>query len=166
MYLGNYMHLEFKKLSQIEPSHIVELNNHPAVLRQMPLGSPNFDIEKSILWAKDKDSQWDDNGYGPWAFVIDGVFAGWGGLQKEGDDADLALVLHPNYWGVGKIIYTEIIRRAFDEMNIESITILLPHSRKVTKTVSRYGFKPDGDVCFGDISFQRFRLFADKNRTI
>lgn len=158
------MRLEFKKLSQISPEHIIKLNNHPAVLQQMPLGSPDFDIEKSIAWAKDKDAQWDKNGYGPWAIMIDDVFAGWGGLQKEGDDADLALVLHPNYWGLGKIIYAEIIHKAFNEMNFESITILLPETRKVTKAVSRYGFKPDGDVFFDNIRFQRFRLFSDKNK--
>nr|ELR5111250.1 GNAT family N-acetyltransferase [Providencia stuartii] len=153
------MQLEFKRLIDIAPSDIAELNNHPEVLRHMPLGSPNFDIEKSQAWAKDKDSQWDIHGYGPWAFVIDGIFIGWGGLQKEGDDADLALVLHPKYWGMGKTIYKEIIRRTFDEMNLESITILLPLSR-AAKAVSRYGFQPDGTLVYDGICFQRFRLFA------
>lgn len=54
----------------------------------MPLGSPDFDDEKSRSWAEEKDAQWEINGYGPWAFVIDDIFAGWGGLQKEGDDAE------------------------------------------------------------------------------
>lgn len=155
------MHLEFIKLTQVNPSDIVELNNHPAVLRQMPLGSPDFTIEKSQSWAKEKDAQWNIYGYGPWAFRVDGVFAGWGGLQKEDDDADLALVLHPNYWGMGKTIYQEIIRRAFNEMHLESITILLPLSRKIIKVLLRYGFRPDGSVSFDGIEFQRFRLFAN-----
>ncbi|MBG2913747.1 hypothetical protein EKQ45_15365 [Proteus vulgaris] len=43
---------------------------------------------------------------------------------------------------------------------------LLSHSRKVIKTLSRYGFKPDGEVCFDAICFQRFRLFLDKSRII
>lgn len=153
------MQLEFKKLTEIEPSKIVELNNHPEVLRHMPLGSPDFNIEKSLAWAKEKDSQWDIHGYGPWAFVVDGEFVGWGGLQKEDDDADLALVLHPKYWGIGKMIYKEIIRRAFDEMNLESVTILLPVSR-AAKAVSRYGFQSDGTSMCDGICFQRFRLFA------
>jgi RimJ/RimL family protein N-acetyltransferase len=66
------------------------------------------------------------HGYGPWAFLVDNKFAGWGGLQYENGDADLALVLHPQYWGFGKKIFNQIIRRAFNEMGMESITILLP----------------------------------------
>lgn len=155
------MHLEFKRLTQIKPADITALNNHPNVLQQMPLGSPDFDDEKSRCWAKEKDAQWDINGYGPWAFVIDDIFAGWGGLQKEGDDADLALVLHPDFWGTGKIICDEIIRRAFDEMHLTSITILLPLSRNVSRFITRYGFQPDGSVNYNGVDFRRYRLFSD-----
>lgn len=49
-----------------------------------------------------KGCQWQQYGYGPWAFEIDQQFAGWGGLQYEEGDADLALVLHPKFWGSGK----------------------------------------------------------------
>ena len=59
------MHLEFKRLTQIEPADITALNNHPKVLQQMPLGSPDFDDEKSRSWAEEKDAQWEINGYGP-----------------------------------------------------------------------------------------------------
>jgi len=155
------MHLEFKRLAQIKPADITALNNHPKVLQQMPLGSPDFDDGKSLSWAKEKDAQWDINGYGPRAFVIDGVFAGWGGLQKEGDDADLALVLHPDFWGTGKVICDEIIRHAFDEMHLNSITILLPLSRNVSRFITRYGFQPDGSVNYDGVDFRRFRLFSD-----
>lgn len=58
--------------------------------------------------------------------MLDGKFVGWGGLQDENGDADLALVLHPDYWGLGKHIYNEIVDRAFNPMGFESITILLP----------------------------------------
>lgn len=155
------MHLEFKRLTQIKPADITALNNHPKVLQQMPLGSPDFDDGKSRNWTEEKDAQWEINGYGPWAFVIDDVFAGWGGLQKEGDDADLALVLHPDFWGTGKIICDEIIRHAFDEIHLTSITILLPLSRKVSRFITRYGFQPDGSVNYDGVDFRRFRLFSD-----
>lgn len=36
---------------------------------------------------------------------------------------------------------------------------LLPHSRKLTKTLFRYGFKPDGEVCFDDICFRASDYF-------
>jgi RimJ/RimL family protein N-acetyltransferase len=154
------MNLEFRKLTQVNPDDIIALNNHPDVLRHMPLGAPDFDRQKCLEWAAQKDAQWQQHGYGPWAFMIDGHFAGWGGLQYEDGDADLALVLHPDYWGAGKIIYDEIVNYAFSTLKLESITILLPLSRVKIKTILRLGFHPDGEMIFDNICFRRFRLFA------
>ena len=92
--------------------------------------------------------------------MIDGKFAGWGGLQPEEGDADLGLVLHPDYWGMGKVIYDEIIHRAFGEMGFESVTILFPPTRTRVKGILRLGFKPDGEVeAYGE-RFIRYRLYA------
>ena len=154
------MNLEFKHLTQICIDDIIELNNHPDVLRLMPLGSPDFDREICKKWVIQKESQWAKYGYGPWAFVIDSRFAGWGGLQFEEGDADLALVLHPEYWGKGKIIFEEIVRRAFSEMHLETITVLLPLSRTRIKGILRLGFLPDGEVELDGVRFKRFRLSA------
>ncbi|UBB18331.1 GNAT family N-acetyltransferase [Comamonas odontotermitis] len=154
------MDLEFKRLTEASLQDIISLNNHPDVLRQMPLGSPDFDEVKAKEWVKQKDAQWEQHGYGPWAFFIDHQFAGWGGLQYEEGDADLALVLHPHFWGSGKAIYEEIIKRAFTTMGLDFITILLPLSRTRIKGVGRLGFQPDGEVEFDGVRFKRFRLFA------
>ena len=32
----------------------------------------------------------DVNGYGPWAVLLDGELAGWGGFQREENGADFA----------------------------------------------------------------------------
>ena len=154
------MTLEFKRLTEVDPIDIISLNNNPDVLRQMPLGSANFDLAKAQEWVQQKDAQWQQFGYGPWAFLIDQKFAGWGGLQCEEGDADLALVLHPDFWGRGKAIYQEIVKRAFNSLGLESITILLPPSRTRIKGVFRLGFEPDGEVDIEGARFQRFRLYA------
>lgn len=49
----------------------------------MPLSGNVFDeadLEKFLI---DKENLWAAYGYGPWAFVVDGHFVGWGGLQYE-----------------------------------------------------------------------------------
>ncbi len=158
-YIRN-MTLEFKRLTEVGVDEIIALNNHPEVLRQMPLGSADFDEVKARDWVSHKDAQWTQYGYGPWAFLIDQEFAGWGGLQHEAGDADLALVLHPRYWGSGKAIYQEIVNRAFNVMGLSSITILLPPSRKRIRGVLRLGFKADGELYLGGVHFARFRLCA------
>ena len=152
------MTLEFKRLTEVDLIDIISLNNNPDVLRQMPLGSANFDLSKAKEWVQQKDAQWQQHGYGPWAFLIDQQFAGWGGLQYEKGDADLALVLHPDFWGSGKVIYHEIVKRAFTSLRQESITILLPSSRTRIKGIFRLGFQPDGELNIEGARFLRFRL--------
>ncbi len=157
------MKLEFKRLTEVGLAEIISLNNNAEVLRQMPLSSANFNDVSAKEWVKQKDAQWEQYGYGPWAFLIDQQFAGWGGLQYEEGDADLALVLHPGFWGSGRAIYQEIVKRAFTTMGFESITLLLPPSRKRIKGIFRLGFQVDGEVDFDGVRFLRFRLYAPQS---
>uniref|UniRef100_UPI004048284F GNAT family N-acetyltransferase n=1 Tax=Roseivirga sp. TaxID=1964215 RepID=UPI004048284F len=90
-------------------------------------------------------------------FFVDDRFAGWGGLQPEHGDADLALVLDPKYWGIGKLIYKRIIDTAFNEMGLTTVTVLFPNTRVRIKGLLRLGFKEDGHVKIGDQQFVRFR---------
>jgi len=154
------MKLEFKRMSEIDRAEYIALNTNPLVMKQMPLSSSDFDDAACKDWIAGKERIWEEHGYGPWAFVIDGKFVGWGGLQPEEGDADLGLVLHPDYWGYGKVIYEEIIRRAFGEMGLESVTILFPPSRTRIKAIFRLGFEPDGELEVGGEKFIRYRLHA------
>lgn len=152
------MTIEFKQLREIRPSDIIELMNNPHVRRHMPLAKEAFDEAAYHTFIVEKTRLWAEHGYGPWAFLVDGNFAGWGGLQFEQGDADLALVLHPKYWGLGKKLYEEIIKRAFEEMGLKSVTALLPPSRKGLKALLRLHFKPDGELLIDGERFYRFRL--------
>lgn len=152
------MAIEFKQLSEVNKADIIDLMNNPLVRRQMPLTSHNFDETDYEAFIAGKQKLWDEYGYGPWAFVVDGRFAGWGGLQPEEGDVDLAIVLHPDYWGMGKAIYDHIIDFAFEVKGFESVIILLPPSRTRVKGVLRLGFEPDGETeTFGE-RFIRYRL--------
>lgn len=62
------MQLHFRRLSDAPIADIIALNNNPDVLRQMPLGRPDFDERKCKVWVAQKEAQWALNGYGPWAF--------------------------------------------------------------------------------------------------
>lgn len=156
------MQLEFKRLSEISCADLIALNTNRLVMRQMPLSDGDFGEAECREWVAGKEEQWERYGYGPWAFLIDGKFAGWGGLQEENGDADLGLVLHPDYWGMGKAIYDGIIRRAFGEMELESVTVLLPPSRRRVKGILRLGFQLDGEVGLYGERFIRYRLHAPK----
>ncbi|MCH9633285.1 MAG: hypothetical protein S4CHLAM7_00080 [Chlamydiae bacterium] len=152
--------IQFKKLEEVNKEELMDLMNNPLVRRQLPLAKEAFDENAYKKFIRIKNNLWIEHGYGPWAFFINQKFAGWGGLQYEEGDPDLALILHPKYWGAGKSIYKKIIAKAFNEMGFESITALLPISRKHDKALLRLNFKPDGQTTLENELFIRFRLNA------
>lgn len=152
------MDIEFKRLTEVAKSEFIELMNNQLVRRQMPLLKDYFSESDCDKFIASKELLWVNHGYGPWAFIVDDQFAGWGGLQPENGEADLALVLHPNYWGLGKVIYKEIIRRAFGEMGLESVIVLFPPTRTRVQGLLRLGFKEDGELELGNEKFIRYRL--------
>lgn len=156
--------IELKRLTEVAPAALVELMTHPLVRRQMPLTRDTFTEDDAAAFVAGKEALWTEHGYGPWAFFIDGAFAGWGGLQPEGDDVDLGLVLHPDFWGAGKALYDTILAQAFGEMALDSVTILLPPSRTRVKGIKRLGFVPDGETEYAGERFIRYRLHASGYR--
>jgi ribosomal-protein-alanine N-acetyltransferase len=154
------MGVVFKRLSEVDRSAIIDLMNDPLVRRHMPLAKVNFGPAECDEFVAAKERLWEDYGYGPWAFVVDGEFAGWGGLQPEGGEVDLALVLHTKHWGLGKALYQEIISLAFGRLGFKSVTVLLPPTRTRVSGVLTLGFKPDGEAEVAGERFIRYRLNA------
>jgi ribosomal-protein-alanine N-acetyltransferase len=145
-------------LFEVEEEQIIILMNNEIVGKQLPLLAEGFSAENCRVFLKAKQQLWDEHGFGPWAFLIKGEFAGWGGLQPEHGEADFALVLHPKFWGWGRKIFNKVKDQAFNEMNLNSITILLPPSRPNSKAVTRLGFTADGDLTIEGEVFMRFRF--------
>ena len=82
--------IAFKRLSDVDPGAIIELVNDPAVRRHLPLARGRFGPSECESFVAAKERIWEENGYGPWAFVIGDEFIGWGGLQPEGKLASRA----------------------------------------------------------------------------
>ena len=154
------MGIEFKRLSEVDEADIIGLMNNPLVRRHMPLAKLPFDSADCEEFVAAKERLWEEHGYGPWAFIIGGEFAGWGGLQPEGGEVDLGLVLHPKYWGAGKALYREVVSHAFGRLGLKSVTVLLPPTRTRVGGVTLLGFKPDGEVELEGERFIRYRLNA------
>ena len=150
--------IEFVHLSEITEQQIIDLMNNEMVGKQMPLLAAGFSSKQCQAFLKAKKQLWDEHGFGPWAFLIKGEFAGWGGVQPEEGEADFALVLHPNFWGWGRKIFNKVRDQAFNQMNLKSITILFPPTRTNSKAITRMGFVQDGKQTVGGEDFMRFRL--------
>jgi len=150
--------IKFVHLHEIEKQQIIDLMNHEMVSKHLPLLAEVFSAEDCRAFLKTKKHLWDEHGFGPWAFLIKGEFAGWGGLQPEHGEADFALVLHPSFWGWGRKIFNKVKDHAFSKMNLNSITILFPPNRPNSKAVTRLGFIADGELTVEGEIFLRFRF--------
>ena len=150
--------IKFVHLSKIEEKQIIDLMSNEAVGKHLPLLADGFSENNCRAFLKAKKNLWDEHGFGPWAFLINDEFAGWGGIQPENGEADFALVLHPKFWGWGRKIFNKVKDHSFNKMNLSSITILLPPNRPNSKAVTRLGFIEDGDLTVEGKIFLRFRL--------
>lgn len=155
--------IEFKRLTEVNKSDIIDLMNNDLVRRQMPLLKGYFSEDDCDKFIASKEQLWEEHGYGPWAFIVEKKFAGWGGVQPENGEADLALVLHPDFWGLGKVLYKEIISKAFGEMGIASIVVFFPPSRTRIKGFLKLGFKEEKQLEIGNEKFIKFRLEKPTN---
>lgn len=154
--------ITFRPLRAVAPAEWIALMNHPRVRRHLPLAQGAFDESDWATFIATKEAMWKHHGYGPWAFFLEETFVGWGGLQPEAGEPDLALIIHPDHWGIGLPLATEIMTRAFRDFGFTSITALLPPSRIRTRGLLRLGFRPDGTVRIAGESFHRYRLDSDK----
>lgn len=150
--------IEFVRLPQIDTDAVTVLLNEPRNRRHMPLAGEPFTAETTMRWVQAKDAQWAANGYGPWAILLDGEFAGWGGFQAEEDGADFALVLHPRFWGRGRLVARRALDHAFDEFRLDAVLIALPLTRAADRVVAAWGFEPVGETSYDGIPFRRYRL--------
>jgi [ribosomal protein S5]-alanine N-acetyltransferase len=154
----DYEKVAFKRLTEIRPDSIIELMNDPAVRRHLPLARGDFGESERESFVAAKERMWEERGFGPWAFVLDGEFIGWGGLQPEGDDVDLGLVLRRKHWGAGPVLCRRILTYAFEELGVDSVIALLPPSRIRVAALRRLGFREDGEILIEDQRFVRYRL--------
>lgn len=147
----------FTRLPQVEAADLIALMNDPRVRRHLPLARGVFGPAECERFVQAKERIWAEHGYGPWAFVIRGEFAGWGGLQPEGDDIDLGLVLRPKFWGWGPTLYARLAAAAFDDLRAVSIIILLPPSRVHVSGLLRLGLRLDGEIDVAGERLFRYR---------
>jgi len=154
----DYRRTRFERLPEVNLASLAELLNDPDVRRHLPLARGRFGPAECERFVAAKERIWREHGFGPWAFVLDGEFLGWGGLQPEGRDVDVGLVLRRAHWGAGPHLFRRILDHAFDECGLDSVIALLPPSRTRVAALRRLGFHEDGRVAIDGEPFVRYRL--------
>jgi RimJ/RimL family protein N-acetyltransferase len=151
--------ISFVRLTEVDLEAVRDLLAEPRNARHLPLAAGDeVTLESAAAWVVAKDRQWEEHGFGPWAILVGGEFAGWGGFQAEENGADLALVLRPAFWGHGETILRRALEQGFGGLGLDQVLIALPYSRRPDRVVARYGFVPDGDVTYAGVRFRQYRL--------
>jgi len=87
----------------------------------------------------------------------------WGGFQSRQGQAELALVLQPNWWGRGKECLQKFIEHN-SYSHLTQVMARLPASRKKLRGMERLGVQQQGDAFInGNLFFQFFKNLKTNN---
>ena len=160
----NDLKLDLLPIASAPRELVIAQMNDTRVRRHLPLATGVFDDAAYEGFITGKEAMWREYGYGPWAFFIDDRYAGWGGLQPDDGEAELALVLCPWAFGYGRMIAARVIDWGFRDCSFSRILIYLPESRSVDRYLYRKSCIREGCVTFEGIVFTRHCLYPDYDR--
>ena len=150
--------ISFARLGDIPLPDLQAHMRHPRLAEHMPLLQGAWDLTQCQALVEAKEACWARDGLGHWAFLSGEHYVGWGGFQKEGEDWDFGLVLHPDHFGLGLAITRKALAFAREDARLEAITFLLPPSRRHVKALARLGAQEVAAIRYDGHQFRKFRL--------
>lgn len=148
---------ELAPLDSVNVDELHRVLSNPRISRHLPLFDPNIDIDWVKNWVKSKISQWDDPRLGPYAVLVAGKVVGWAGYQPDGDCAELAIVLEPDAWGIGKEVIESVSQRWQEFGDNRKRVFYLPTTRNLQSISTRFEVDYVGEF---EISGHKFAIFA------
>ncbi|NJO31887.1 MAG: GNAT family N-acetyltransferase [Rhodospirillales bacterium] len=150
--------ITFARLPAIAPDVIIAHMSDARVAEHMPLLRFEWDLDVVSKFVAAKEECWHRDGLGHWAILYNGVYVGWGGFQKEGDEWDYGLVLKPGSFGLGTRISKKAIEFAVADERIPFVTLLVPPSRKKLRALERLGARFVEETEYDGAQFLKYRL--------
>ncbi|WP_386172266.1 GNAT family N-acetyltransferase [Sulfitobacter sp. R86518] len=145
-------------MPKIDPAEIMAHMSDPRVAEHMPLLTFEWDASAVTKFIATKEECWNRDGLGHWAILLNNKYVGWGGFQREGDEWDYGLVLHPNSFGLGTRISKKAIEFAIADERIPYVTFLLPPSRKNLGALKRLGATFVDEIEHDGAAFLKYQL--------
>jgi RimJ/RimL family protein N-acetyltransferase len=153
--------ITFAPLSSIDLEKLRALNTDPQVLLHMPLAGPEpMNPDEVRDWVAEKEAITQQHGFGPQAILLDGDFAGWGGIEPDDAGASVSLVLSPAFWGHGRQILDVLLKEAFERLGLPYVIVEFPPTRTRVRGLQRLGFREVGDRRIEGERFVVYRLDA------
>src|SRR5665213_527490 len=113
--------------------------------------------EETRVFLTQHIQQWNQNGFGYWAFydLVSGEFVGRGGLERKSvegrDEVEVGWAVHPESWNQG--IASEIGRLsidvAFDRLGLtDLVAFTLPDNLPSRRVMEKCGFSYERDIVY------------------
>ena len=149
--------ITFVRLPEVPLDTLAAHMSDPRTGAHMPLLAGPWGTEEAAAFVAAKEATWARDGLGHWAILIDNTYAGWGGFQKEGVDWDFGLVLRPEFFSLGRLVFETALAWLSAHRDVREVTFLLPQSRS-RRVPLRLGAQFRGDVTYAGTPFTKWSL--------
>lgn len=149
---------ELKALNEVPAIELLQVLTDPRISRHLPLFEADIDLLWVERWVEGKITQWLIPELGPYAVLQAGAVAGWAGYQPDGESAELAIVLRPEAWGIGRAVIAEVERRWQKYGDGRKRIFYLPTSRNPDLISKRLNTRFCGTTSFNGFEFNVFEI--------
>lgn len=130
----------------------------PAVTRHMPLAETAYSDDWISSWINAKKAIWPQANFGPWSLWSANEFAGWCGLEPDGEHLSVGIVLHKKFWGRGEEVLELMLEAWGDKLKGRKLVVEFPQSRKSERWALNLGLNPMDTISIGETLFLRYEL--------
>lgn len=119
--------ISYVNLNEINPDDLIPVLNNQKI-REHLIDHELFNADSVKAWIKAKEEVDSTRGCRVRAIIYQGQLAGWCGIQLEGDNHEIAIIIDNKYWGLGKAVFHDMMCWA-KELGHREILIHLLHTR-------------------------------------
>ena len=149
---------QIKDLSHPSIAQWAELFKNDKIRRHMPLSSNSVNDVWIETWINSKNSISKISPFEIYSIWMKDEFCGWAGIQPDEDCYEMAIVLKPDFWGLGKVLAYDLIQKYRDSNVDKPLFIYLPLSRNVKIVADRLNFTINGEIEINGIKFAKLLI--------
>lgn len=145
--------IKYLSFDQASPEDLLKILNEDS-LREHLIDHPYFDNSNLQAWIEDKTAINEIQGCRIRAVYINGVLAGWCGIQPDDNGFELAIVISQRFWGSGISIFKTLMCWA-KEFRHKEVLFHLLDTRPEYKALKKISTK----VNKSELAGQRFTTY-------
>ena len=146
-------YIEYVKFNEVKPEDFVPLLNKQKI-REHLSDHHLFDVESVKAWVAQKIEVDAIKGCKIRAVFVEKQLAGWCGIQLDHEKYELAVVIDDDYWGLGRLIFRELMlwAKAFGHKTVFIHLLYTRPEYKFLRKISK-------NVCESELLGSKFRTY-------